>query len=71
MNKFFNLVLKLKWVGLFIVLVTTIYLLFPKYYFSDQGGVLKYRCNRITGHCDFRSATGPSDTKGNWENLNK
>jgi len=42
----------------------------PKYHFITHNGVLKYRCNKITGQCDARSPNKSIPSK-NWEPLIK
>jgi len=47
----------IKWVLIALVVYMGIYLIYPKYYFIDNDGMIIYRCNKITGQCDLRNSS--------------
>jgi len=48
----------MKWILIAVIIYAAIYLIYPKYYFiSSSEGVLRYRCNKITGQCERRNSS--------------
>ncbi len=43
----------IKWILIILIVYMGIYLIYPKYYFTDNiDGYIRFRCNKITGQCE-------------------